>query len=294
MINKIEIELGPEEQPNSNGRSRTRNAWRKSIVCEAIWFTIVNAALIVGLIIDHGSDCDGHHLKEWAYLIIFLQCMMVFCSIFIRCNYPQTDPPTEESQRRLQKIAYFYLVSRLFNIFWVVWAITGIVWTFQANACVSKIPTLYTVCFILAIMHLILMGFPILIACCSIPIMIMIFVLCPGAVGRNPPRAASVRQIKQWTTLKKFSSDLMTKEDAICAICLSEYQLDEELRYLNCKHHFHADCITMWLKKNKFCPFCKKDIDYTDKQPQQTTEQTTEETTPVTVTVVPSEQTPQL
>ena len=35
------------------------------------------------------------------------------------------------------------------------------------------------------------------------------------------------------------------------------------LRVLGCSdlHHFHAECVDQWLKKNKTCPLCKRPID---------------------------------
>ena len=33
-----------------------------------------------------------------------------------------------------------------------------------------------------------------------------------------------------------------------CAICQEKFSLDEEVRQLPCKHHYHFDCIEPWLK----------------------------------------------
>lgn len=48
-----------------------------------------------------------------------------------------------------------------------------------------------------------------------------------------------------------------------CAICLEDYEEGELLRILGCSelHHFHAECVDQWLKKNKTCPLCKRSID---------------------------------
>ncbi|KAI8924961.1 hypothetical protein BC831DRAFT_285071 [Entophlyctis helioformis] len=45
-------------------------------------------------------------------------------------------------------------------------------------------------------------------------------------------------------------------EDAVCCICLGEYDEGESLRQLACNHHFHVDCIDEWLKLNAKCPLC--------------------------------------
>ncbi|KAF9365655.1 hypothetical protein BGX34_009086 [Mortierella sp. NVP85] len=50
-------------------------------------------------------------------------------------------------------------------------------------------------------------------------------------------------------------------EEAICAICLGDYSLNEIIRFLPCQHHFHLDCVDQWLLTDKSCPLCKHDID---------------------------------
>ena len=34
-----------------------------------------------------------------------------------------------------------------------------------------------------------------------------------------------------------------------CPVCKELFVLDEEIKKLPCKHYFHEDCITPWLKK---------------------------------------------
>ncbi|KAI8579924.1 hypothetical protein K450DRAFT_239750 [Umbelopsis ramanniana AG] len=48
-------------------------------------------------------------------------------------------------------------------------------------------------------------------------------------------------------------------EDAVCAICLSNYEQDELVCRLWCQHHFHKDCLHEWLALNSMCPMCKRD-----------------------------------
>lgn len=50
------------------------------------------------------------------------------------------------------------------------------------------------------------------------------------------------------------------QEDAVCVICLGEYDDGESLKQLSCKHHFHIKCIDDWLKLNAKCPLCIKSL----------------------------------
>lgn len=46
-----------------------------------------------------------------------------------------------------------------------------------------------------------------------------------------------------------------------CAVCLSEFQDGEVLRRLPaCSHHFHIDCIDIWLQSSANCPVCRSEI----------------------------------
>lgn len=237
--------------------------WKRGVICEAVWFTIVNCALIVALIVDKdgSKQCEETQLKKWATLEIFLQTLMGATNCFIQYRLPRSNRG-QMRERRLQTLASFYIISRFFNIVWIIWAILGIVWTFQVDGkCSTAMPVLYTLCFVLAVFHLVLLGLPVLLCCCSIPGMIVAYWLCPSFYGKKPSKKATMKLIKKKTKLQKYKEDLVDKEDASCAICLSEYQPSEEIRFLPCKHHFHSDCIVQWLMTNKSCPFCKLNID---------------------------------
>lgn len=46
-----------------------------------------------------------------------------------------------------------------------------------------------------------------------------------------------------------------------CAVCLSNYTNDEELRVLPCGHRFHCDCVDRWLtQQSRTCPLCSKRV----------------------------------
>lgn len=45
-----------------------------------------------------------------------------------------------------------------------------------------------------------------------------------------------------------------------CVICLSNFELNEELRELKCNHKFHVKCIDEWLMNSTLCPVCRADV----------------------------------
>ena len=46
-----------------------------------------------------------------------------------------------------------------------------------------------------------------------------------------------------------------------CVICLCDYEENDNIRVLKCKHYFHASCCDEWLGINKICPLCQQDIE---------------------------------
>ncbi|KAI8617693.1 hypothetical protein BC830DRAFT_80950 [Chytriomyces sp. MP71] len=48
----------------------------------------------------------------------------------------------------------------------------------------------------------------------------------------------------------------LTDEDAVCVICLHQYEDGDRVRKLVCDHHFHVQCVDEWLRCNKTCPLC--------------------------------------
>eukprot|EP00252_Welwitschia_mirabilis_P010074 TRINITY_DN2317_c0_g1_i1.p1 TRINITY_DN2317_c0_g1~~TRINITY_DN2317_c0_g1_i1.p1 ORF type:complete len:283 (-),score=75.59 TRINITY_DN2317_c0_g1_i1:261-1109(-) len=45
-----------------------------------------------------------------------------------------------------------------------------------------------------------------------------------------------------------------------CVICRLEYEGGDLMINLPCKHHYHSECIRDWLKINKVCPICNKEV----------------------------------
>ncbi|GLJ27630.1 hypothetical protein SUGI_0542160 [Cryptomeria japonica] len=61
-------------------------------------------------------------------------------------------------------------------------------------------------------------------------------------------------------TFRKVAEKLIKiEEDFVCAVCLSSFEEDDEIRELrNCSHIFHRNCLDKWIDNNQdTCPFCR-------------------------------------
>lgn len=45
-----------------------------------------------------------------------------------------------------------------------------------------------------------------------------------------------------------------------CVICYMTYKNRDKLITLPCQHQYHKDCVTQWLRINKACPICNKEV----------------------------------
>lgn len=74
------------------------------------------------------------------------------------------------------------------------------------------------------------------------------------------PQLSIETSVAELLPAHKFQKDtgLIRVDDNTCAVCLSEFEEDEELRTLpECMHSFHIQCIDMWLYSHSNCPMCR-------------------------------------
>jgi len=48
------------------------------------------------------------------------------------------------------------------------------------------------------------------------------------------------------------------EDEKNCPICLKNFEQDDIVNNLPCKHRFHSDCIKQWLQKTNSCPVCRR------------------------------------
>lgn len=161
---------------------------------------------------------------------------------------------------------------RIVNAWYLVWFILGSIWVSDGGTCSTTAPHLYRLIVALTIIYYALLFLPLACFClivCCLPLFILVYrIMLPYAEReRRRARAADPAQVENLNSIV-YSPDTFTShtgnpslEDASCVICLCDYEEDEVVRFLPCKHHFHKDCVDVWLRLDKACCLCKQDID---------------------------------
>ncbi|GAA0154733.1 ubiquitin-protein ligase [Lithospermum erythrorhizon] len=63
-------------------------------------------------------------------------------------------------------------------------------------------------------------------------------------------------------TFRSVNGNLTGKD---CAVCLSKFEKEDQLRLLPlCCHAFHSQCVDTWLLSNQSCPLCRSTVNPTD------------------------------
>eukprot|EP00300_Choanocystis_sp_HF-7_P042438 c9191_g1_i1.p1 GENE.c9191_g1_i1~~c9191_g1_i1.p1 ORF type:complete len:257 (-),score=25.29 c9191_g1_i1:39-809(-) len=154
---------------------------------------------------------------------------------------------TTESASSKALLGCIYVTS---NIWSVVWFIQGSVWTFASTSCD---PLLHDVSFYLVVITLGLL----LLSCCVLPVVLCCLMCCLLTILEYAPptqQGLTEAEIAALDTRKFKAGDL---DDPACSICLSNYVSGEAVTPLVCQHHFHTECVKVWLRMSATCPICR-------------------------------------
>lgn len=183
-----------------------------------------------------------------------------------------SSPASQSSLSTLVSTEFVDRYARIVNAWYLIWYIVGTIWVSDGGQCSSTAPHLYRLVVALAIIYYALLFLPLACFClivCCLPLFILVYrIMLPYAEReRRRARAADPAQVQNLSSIvyspATFASHTSSEsvEDASCVICLCEYEPNEIVRFLPCKHHFHKDCVDVWLRLDKACCLCKQDID---------------------------------
>ncbi|KAJ4957721.1 hypothetical protein NE237_024832 [Protea cynaroides] len=111
---------------------------------------------------------------------------------------------------------------------------------------------------------------------------LMVYLINSSNFGR-PPTSNAVQPTESVTngldpsiiaTFPKFMYSSVKdhrrgKCDLECAVCLAEFEDNDELRLLTvCNHVFHPECIDLWFGNHTTCPLCRRSLLPPEKSPE--------------------------
>ncbi|KAI0541074.1 hypothetical protein GGR58DRAFT_498418 [Xylaria digitata] len=77
----------------------------------------------------------------------------------------------------------------------------------------------------------------------------------------NAPAPATETAIASLPRRKLDAEMLGPELKGECTICIDEVKIGDEVVVLPCRHWFHEECASLWLKQHNSCPVCRAAID---------------------------------
>ncbi|KAJ4894078.1 E3 ubiquitin ligase BIG BROTHER-related [Raphanus sativus] len=84
--------------------------------------------------------------------------------------------------------------------------------------------------------------------------------LALGDIVGTESRGLSADMIASLPSKRYKDGDNQNGTNESCVICRLDYEDDDNLILLPCKHSYHSECINNWLKINKICPVCSAEV----------------------------------
>ena len=188
----------------------------------------------------------------------------VLLSRWKRSFAPRRLPAGSPFLALLYKIAV--LSVQLFMLFFVTWQIVGLVWAVQSVPHCSD--ALAFRMMLVSLVGNLLVGVCTTFMCCFSCVLMAaraFLVISPNQIpqaGQQMRAGATLEEIEAASEVVVYEDGMFEAvEDAKCVVCLSDYELGDELRKLHCNHMFHVDCVDHWLQRKPTCPLCVQSID---------------------------------
>ncbi|KAL7582237.1 hypothetical protein Lser_V15G42535 [Lactuca serriola] len=77
------------------------------------------------------------------------------------------------------------------------------------------------------------------------------------AANNVPCSGLTKKLISENLQVTKYCEEEEEEEGELCVVCQVEFESNERVAVLPCKHRYHPRCITQWLVRQNVCPICK-------------------------------------
>jgi E3 ubiquitin-protein ligase RNF115/126 len=79
----------------------------------------------------------------------------------------------------------------------------------------------------------------------------------------NPPASKSAIEALERIVCCEENIQSLQKDmgcDNSCSVCKDDFEINQKLIYVPCKHIFHEECLLPWLKERNSCPTCRYEL----------------------------------
>jgi len=198
------------------------------------------------------NGCDKPlHLWCLVYALRILVTVTLRCGIYCQGPNGCCNRCNQVIKNGLELISFY-------------WFVLGNMWLVKSDTCSSDAPEVYRLTLALLILNYIMICLPCIMLMCMLPLLCLSLPLVLDLLQLvGPQRGIPADEISTLPVVR-YKSGMFKNEDALCSICLNNYEEDVELRVLPCdeqgRHHFHRQCIDNWLGINASCPVCRGPI----------------------------------
>jgi len=142
--------------------------------------------------------------------------------------------------------------SKSLSMFSYGWVVLGSVWLANTGSCAPRLYRLAVEVVLATIFRL----------CVTVVFYHCFLKRDRGAAATEAPPKGAEQSIIDLIPIVKYAGETSGCDDCgiNCAVCLASVATGDMLRELPCGHCFHVSCIDPWLKLNKVCPLCLRDI----------------------------------
>lgn len=255
MSNRQQNHNNAQENIQAHNRSIIERQLSSLSIYINIIFIIVD---MVYLILYGTTNTCSKPINKWL-LGHMIGCILMVCTVVYRKIYNITSVNERDNIHHMNWKA-------LLNTLIIVLFILGNIWLFRSN-CKDLEPKVYKYILGIIIINYAIIFIPCVlvlgICCCTPCIIIFGNFLDDGVNGGSPDQ---IQQLNTMTYTKNNNSninsfcenDVEYENQKNCSICLDDYNDDDQIKILPCKHNFHVDCVDPWLKKNFTCPECRQ------------------------------------
>lgn len=221
------------------------------LVIVGVVFLIPQFVASVVILARDGDDhtCNNNFVTTW---LIVTTARLGASLMISAATYYLAANPTHSSLNSINQL------NNIIGIFTLVWTIIGLNYLDEWKSCAS--PPLYR----MNLAHCIIFFAAVCLPCLVLLVLIPIFLCCPTLiltyVANTSPAPPVSEQDLQTLPERNFSASQATSTNTACPICIVDFSEGERVLELSCKHLYHRDCITPWLRIHNTCALCRQTV----------------------------------